>query len=711
MFEHLLSPTRIGNLELSNRIAMAPMGVEIVAGDGSIQDPVLHYYEERARGGAGLLITENTAACYPRGANTAHEIAVSDDRYLPGLTALAEVVHRHGARIALQLAHHGKVGRLDTREGRPLLMPSEPEPMRLPPGPLDLTLDEMKLMGKAAGGAPTIHVATAEDIEQLVEDFAAACERARHAGFDAVELHAAHGYIFSEFLSPACNQREDAWGGSVENRSRLLCDTIRACKQRAGEDFTVWCRIDAKEFGIENGIRLEDATRTAELAVEAGADAIHVSAYAHPMGAGFTEAPLVHAEAGFADFAQAVKSRVDVPVIAVGRIEPEVGDRLIGEGKADLISMGRKLLADPALPAKLAAGRPQSIRPCIYCYVCVAQPFFDQRVRCSVNPETGRELERSALLRTPSASPRKVVVVGSGPAGMEAARVAALRGHRVSLFEKEDHLGGTLRFAALVYEPNERLLRWYEEEMSRLPIEIHTGEEASPELVARQEADVVIVATGARRIRSALPGAEADHVFDGNDLRALLTGRDDGTAREKLSLTGRLAAVAGRWSGISADPRKLREASRAYMPVGKRVVVIGGGLVGCELADFFAERGRSVVVLEEGPVLAVEMAHPRRWRVLHELREAGVRLVSDSTPLEIGPDFVRFRAPESPGAESIEEQIPADTVVLATGLADDPSTASAFDRTAARVLRIGDIGGVGYIEGAIREGFEAALDL
>jgi 2,4-dienoyl-CoA reductase-like NADH-dependent reductase (Old Yellow Enzyme family)/thioredoxin reductase len=711
MFEHLLSPTRIGNLELSNRIAMAPMGVEIVAGDGSIQDPVLHYYEERARGGAGLLITENTAACYPRGANTAHEIAVSDDRYLPGLTALAEVVHRHGARIALQLAHHGKVGRLDTREGRPLLMPSEPEPMRLPPGPLDLTLDEMKLMGKAAGGAPTIHVATAEDIEQLVEDFAAACERARRAGFDAVELHAAHGYIFSEFLSPACNQREDAWGGSVENRSRLLCDTLRACKQRAGEDFTVWCRIDAKEFGVENGIRLEDAMRTAELAVEAGADAIHVSAYAHPMGAGFTEAPLVHAEAGFADFAQAVKSRVDVPVIAVGRIEPEVGDRLIGEGKADLISMGRKLLADPALPAKLAAGRPQSIRPCIYCYVCVAQPFFDQRVRCSVNPETGRELERSALLRTPSASPRKVVVVGSGPAGMEAARVAALRGHRVSLFEKEDHLGGTLRFAALVYEPNERLLRWYEEEMSRLPIEVHRGQEVSPELVSSQEADVVIVATGARRIRSALPGAEADHVFDGNDLRALLTGRDDGTAREKLSLTGRLAAVAGRWSGISADPRKLREASRAYMPVGKRVVVIGGGLVGCELADFFAERGRSVVVLEEGPVLAVEMAHPRRWRVLHELREAGVRLVSDSTPLEIGPDFVRFRAPESPGAESIEEQIPADTVVLATGLADDPSTASAFDRTAARVLRIGDIGGVGYIEGAIREGFEAALDL
>ena len=193
--------------------------------------------------------------------------------------------------------------------------------------------------------------------------------------------------------------------------------------------------------------------------------------------------------------------------------------------------------------------------------------------------------------------------------------------------------------------------------------------------------------------------------------RQLLTGRDDSAAREKLSLTGRLAAAAGRLSGISADPRKLREASRAYMPVGKSVVVIGGGLVGCELADFLAERGRSVVVLEEGPVLAVEMAHPRRWRVLHELREAGVRLVSDATPLEIGPDFVRFRAPEAPGEESLEEQIPADTVVLATGLADDPSTASAFERTADRVLRIGDIGGVGYIEGAIRDGFEAALDL
>ena len=179
MLKHLLSPTRIGNVELKNRIAMAPMGVEIVESDGSIREPVLRYYEERARGGAGLLITENTTTCYPRGANTANEIAVSDDKYLPGLTALADTAHRHGAKIAIQLAHHGKVGRFDTREGRPLLMPSQPRKAGFPPGPLDLTMDEMTLMGKSAGGKPTIHVATEDDIAQLVDDFANAADRAR----------------------------------------------------------------------------------------------------------------------------------------------------------------------------------------------------------------------------------------------------------------------------------------------------------------------------------------------------------------------------------------------------------------------------------------------------------------------------------------------------------------------------------------------------
>ena len=214
---------------------MAPMGIELAEADGKVREPTVRYYEERARGGVGLIVTENTAAMYPRGANSAHEIAASGDAYVPGLSALTEAVHRHGAKIAIQLAHHGKVGRLDTVEGRELWMPSLPQHQARMSGPLDLTREEMGLMAKAAGGGPPkIREMTASDIAELIAGFANAAECAQRAGFDAIELHAAHGYIFSEFLSPALNVRTDEYGGSAENRARLLCEVLTACKERVG---------------------------------------------------------------------------------------------------------------------------------------------------------------------------------------------------------------------------------------------------------------------------------------------------------------------------------------------------------------------------------------------------------------------------------------------------------------------------------------------
>ena len=465
MFPHLLSPVRIGGLEIRNRIAMAPMGVELGDAEGAVTEGVIAYYEARARGGAGLLITENVSAAYPWGANSEHELAFSDDRYLPGLRELTDRVHAHGAKIAAQLSHHGKVARLDVWQGREMLMPSVGGFKGEQSMGLDLTSEEIEIMSHSMEhlGNAKIREATLDDIERLVEAFADAGERARRAGFDGVELHAAHGYIFSEFLSPAVNLRTDAYGGSRENRARLLCEAIAAVKQRAGADFPVWCRLDATEFRTPGGITLEDAERTAELACEAGADAIHVSAYADGSSApGFLEAPLVHREAGFVDFATAIKKRVDVPVIAVGRIEPEVAEKLIAEGRVDLVSMARKMLADPEIARKLAEGRPEDVRPCIYCYTCVAQAFFDRPVRCAVNPTTAREAERGELERSSAPESKYVVVVGGGPAGLEAARVAALRGHRVTLLERGEQIGGSLRFAALAYAPNERLLRWLE---------------------------------------------------------------------------------------------------------------------------------------------------------------------------------------------------------------------------------------------------------
>ncbi len=709
MLRHLLSPTKIGTLELRNRIAMAPMGLDLVEADGRVREPTLRYYAERARGGAGLLITENTSACYPRGANSAHEIGVSDDSFLPGLTSLAQAAQAHGAKIAIQLAHHGKVGRLDTQQGRELLMPSVPREHATPRGPLDLTHEEMMLMAKAAGGGrPRIHEATEQDLLQLVEDFADAALRAKRAGFDAVELHGAHGYIFSEFLSPAWNFREDDYGGSIENRSRLLCDVVRACRERLGADFPLWCRIDAIEFETPSGITPEDACRTAELLEACGVDAIHVSAYANPLGAGFTMGPITHRESGFVDFAGTIKQRVSVPVIVAGRIEPEAADRWVREGKADLISMGRKLLADPELPLKLSEDRAEDVRPCIYCYVCVAQPFFDRTVRCAVNPLTANEAEYAELLRSKTSAKKRVLVAGAGPAGLEAASIAAMRGHEVVLCERSGSLGGTLRFAALPYEPNERLLRYFETRIRKLGIEVRLSCDVTPALVKELAPDIVLAAVGSRREKSEIPGADRDHVFDGDTLRDLLTGEGTTGAEEQLSFAGRIAVRAGRLAGVTSDASRLRQASKAYMPVGKRVAVVGGGLVGVELAEFMAERGREVHVFEEEAVLAKEMAHPRRWRVLHDLRNAGVELHAETRVLAIGPDSIEF---EPIAGDSAAQKLPADTVIIATGLVANPHGVELLASAGVPLVAIGDANGVGYIEGAIEQGFRAAVAL
>ncbi len=712
MYRHLNSPVSIGGLELRNRIAMAAMGVEIADEDGHAREPIIAYYEERARGGVGLIITEVAAVAYPQGATAARQLAISSDDYLPGLSELTDRVHRHGARIALQMVHHGKVARLDTKQGRPLLVPSMPRFKGANDMAGDLSREELGWMMAAAGNErPRYKEADADDIAWVVDAFASAAERARRAGFDGVELHAAHGYLLSGFLSPAWNFREDDYGGSRENRARLLCEVIGEAKRRAGQDFPIWARIDCREFRVPGGIEPEDAVRTAELAVAAGADAIHVSAYSDSTsGPAFTDGPLTHTESAYVEETARVKAQIDVPVIAVGRIEPEEADRLIREDRADLVAMARKLLADPALAQKLSEGRPEDIRPCIYCYTCVAQPFFDRPVRCAVNPITAKESDLADTERKRTESPRRILIVGGGPAGLEAARIARLRGHEVLVCEKSAQLGGTLRFAALVYPPNERLLDWLENQVRKLGVEIRLETEVTRETIREWAADEVIVAAGARREKPEIPGVERAHVFDGDDLRALLTGQDDAQASSKVSWVARLAVRAGRATGITTSPSRLREASRAYMPIGKQIVVVGGGLVGLELAEFLAERGRTVHVLEEGPKFGLEMAHPRRWRALDDLRRHGVALLERTRVLSIGERTVEIER-SSTSDQIVRDSIEADSVILALGLSANPGVAAELKAAGVPVREIGDVTGVGYLEGAIHDGFHAGRAL
>jgi 2,4-dienoyl-CoA reductase (NADPH2) len=370
--------------------------------------------------------------------------------------------------------------------------------------------------------------------------------------------------------------------------------------------------------------------------------------------------------------------------------------------------MARKLLADPALPNKLAAGRPGDVRPCIYCYTCVGQIFLNGSSCCVVNTASGREAEAEFV---PAATPRHVLVVGGGPAGLETARIAALRGHRVTLLERAARLGGTAFFSSLVYPPNGRLVDWLEGQVRQLGVEVVLGREATPERVAEAGADVVVVAVGARRARPQIPGIDDPRVFSGDDLRGLLAGEAGAGAGKALGPLGRVALWLARGLGLGARPGWTRRLTRLFMPLGRRVVVVGGGLVGVELAEFLVERGRTVTVLEAGRDLAAEMAPPRRWRVLHGLREHGVVLHTHAKVVAIeGDAVVCFFEPGKSGSGG-EQRIPADAVIWASDVEADARLAETLRAAGQRVEVVGDCRDVGYIRGAMRDAADVAAAL
>lgn len=701
MYKHLMSRAQLADLELRNRIIMTPMGTNLAEADGHCGERIQAYYEARARGGAGMLIVGVGAIAWPEGACNPNQVAISDDRFLPGLSELAQRVKRHGARAAIQLQHAGKVAVRDIAAGRPMLVPSIPQSSR---DELTAALTPEELASFVSsytqeGAKIEYKVASKADLEVLVEQFATAAERAKRAGFEGVEIHAGHGYIISEFLSPHVNKRDDEYGGVLENRARLLVDVLRATKAAVGQCFPVWCRLDSLEFRVDDGICYEDAVRTAVLAEQAGVDAVHVSAYANPTsGVGFTEAPLVHEPGGYLKFAAGMKAKLSIPVIAVGRIEPEVADRVIAAGEADFIAMGRKLLADPELPNKLMRGEPEQIRPCIYCYSCVSRIFVNGHVHCAVNAQTGFE---STSLISPATVPLHLLVIGGGPGGMEAARVAALRGHRVTLAEQASVLGGTALFSAVAYAPNGDLVRYLVGQMEHSNITIQLNTRVDQSYLENLQPDKIVVASGAVREAPAIPGAERNHVFSGDELRDLMTGGGDTAVRSKLGFVRRALVFLAGVLGITVRPTWLRPLSKLWMPLGQQVCIVGGGLVGVELAEFLAQRGRQVSVVEEGALFGVELPLVRRWRVLDELKQLGVVMINNAQVVCINDKSLLLRI------DTAEVDITADTVILACGARGDLTLADKCQSLGYDVRSVGDCAGLAYIEGAIRSGNEA----
>ncbi|PZQ46457.1 MAG: NADH:flavin oxidoreductase [Rhodovulum sulfidophilum] len=686
-------------MELANRMVVAAMGVSLAEEDGTAGDRYIAYHAAQARGGSGLIITGVTGVAWPCGVVQPNQLGISEDRFLPGLRRMTEAVHGHGARIAAQLHHGGLVAAYAARWGQPLWAPSMPGPFE---GDFFDHFLPDEIAAFAGGAMPEVRVLDEEDIRTAVRQFADGAVRAREAGFDACEIHGGHGYLLSSFLSPSTNKRTDAYGGSLENRARLMIETLRAVRAAVGADFPVWVKLDSREIGKKVGTTLEDARRVARMLEENGADAIAVTAY-HDMGQAklHSGSNIPHLPESNLPAAKEIKRAVGIPVIASGRVELDRAEAHLAAGGFDFLAMGRKILADPDLPNKLAAGQAAEIRPCVYCYTCVSTAYLRDHVRCAVNPATGYEYLQP---RAEAPRGRRYVVVGGGPGGMEAARRLDALGNEVILIERGARLGGTLRFAALPYPPNERLLDWLEARVAASGVKVLLRTEATPELLRGLQPDEVIVATGARRDLPDIPGAELGHVLSGDDLRGLMLGEVSGPLRAKTGLATRMAARIGAATGLTSDPGFVRRATHWWMPLGKRVAIIGGELVGLELAEFLNERGREVTVIEESANFGRGLSVVRRMRLTPELREHGVALVAGAREIGIGREAVSFTQPD--GAR---REVRADSVIVAMGACGDATLAQALRAAGFSVREVGDCTGVAYIEGAIRGAARAVL--
>jgi 2,4-dienoyl-CoA reductase-like NADH-dependent reductase (Old Yellow Enzyme family)/thioredoxin reductase len=634
-FSKLFEPGGIGSLELKNRIVMPPMATNYASKDGEVTDRQIDYYVERAKGGVGLIIVEISCVDSPVGKGMTRQICIDDDKFIPGLKNLANGIKQHGARAAIQLHHAGRQTSSKVTGHQPVA----PSPIAMAEGeqPRPLTI---------------------KSIETLIERFAEAAERAKEAGFEGVEIHGAHGYLISQFLSPLSNHRQDAYGGSVEKRARFLIDVIKSARSKVGKNFPLWCRLSAMEMGVDGGITPEETQIVAKLAEEAGADAIHVSA--HQVGPA-RRPPMAQPPCSFVPYAQAIKEVVSVPVIAVGRIPPELAEDVIRDGKADFISIGRQLLVDPYLPRKVQWGEIEDVKPCICCLTCLdSMSWSREGVRCVVNPTLGRERESELK---PVKSPRKVVVVGGGPGGMEAARVAALRGHEVVLFDEGEKLGGQLILAAKppFKDTLETFRQYLDGQINKLPIELRLRQKFTTNMVKQLKPDDVILAAGVKPLIPQIPGIESKKVIQASEV---LMGAE----------------------------------------TGDTVAVIGGELVGCETALFLVERGKKVTIMRRGKELATKVHRLIREPMLSRLKYKGVTILTGVKYQEIIDAGVVIST-----ATGEKKVIEADTVVLAAGSTPNNELAAALKGKVDRVLLVGDCVEPRSIMEALEEGFKAGI--
>lgn len=677
-FPHLFSPVRIGNVLVPNRICHVPTDISSANADGSVNARVIAYHEQVAKGGCGLIIVGASTPDRATGRPTVTCISVDEDPMIPGLSELAEAMHRHGARCAVQIQHPGRQAAWPRKD----LVSASDQIVSLPGSAgHEVVYAEQVAKGKS------IRAMTVEEIYDLVEKFAEAAWRVQQAGFDCVELHAAHGYLIAQFMSPYVNKRHDRFGGSFLGRMMFVLEIIARIKSKCGRDFPIGVRYSGEEW-VEGGRTLPESVRVAQLLEEHGAAFLDISAGIFEAPASVMD-PMYYPQGWNTYAAEEIKRHVKVPVITSHTLrDPEYCEKILADGKADLVGLSRQMIADPYWANKAHSGKTQEIRRCISCLVgCWQESLMIKRhLRCAINPAVGDE---RFLHLEPVRRPCRVAVVGGGPGGMEAARIATLRGQKVTLFEKSGELGGAILYCCTV--PCKHKMRWYadwlRQQIKKLGIAVSLGVSPGPEQL--RGFDAVILATGSRTVRPDVPGV---------DLPTVCTFQD--VLRCKMT-----------------HCEHYFEGKRPPIECGRTVLVWGDHFAAADTADRLAGEGRKVYIVTENREFAAWMEPCHRDVMNKRFRGSNgeglkgkpfdhpVTVITNTTICEIRPGTVTLM-----DRNFHKCTLCVDNVVLAKVEPDDALYTELIG-AGVRAVRIGDAAQVRNLRAAVTEGANAGLTI
>lgn len=637
--ERLFEPILINSLRLKNRILMPCLDPGF-AGEGGVVNPrLIDYFTKRAKGGVAFIML-GPAVFDPVGIGGKSEYRIYRDEILEGLSTLVEAIHSCGVPVGLQLHHAGRQANPDLISANAVAPSAIPCPVR------KFTPKALKI----------------PEIERIILQYGEFARRVKQVGFDALEVHGSHGYLIAEFLSPYSNARKDRYGGSLENRTRFAFQIIEEVRKNVGADFPIFFRIPGEEH-VPGGLSKEETSLIAKLMEEAGADAIDVSAGNYKT-AEWIVPPMILPRGCNVRAAETIKRKVSVPVIVAGRINgPELAEEILRQGKADVIAMARGLVADPDLPIKTREGRAEEIRRCIACNVCIDHLFQDKDIVCTVNPEVGRESEFELK---PAPQRKRVMIIGGGPGGMEAARVAGLRGHEVTLYEEHHRLGGRIEAAcqASIKEEMKGLLEYYEAVLKPLGVNIRLNTKVDIDMVSQMNPDAIVMATGSVPLLPDIPGVHLSHVVQAVD--------------------------------VLLDRVKIED----------KAAIIGGGTVGCEVAIFLAERGVDVTLLEMFPYVAHGIPRLVGKMMKDIMIELGVDIMTNRRVVHISEEQVIHEDPEKKRAS-----LPVAQVVLAMGSKPRNDLARSLKDLVGENYLIGDCLEPRRALEAISEGAEVGLRL